>query len=251
MNKLLRVLVALVVLVGACGLGVAVYRTQQLDSSETVLVFFGDMVVIPKGTTHIGLLGCTPHPTTYLKTTQGSVNQLAYITGEDFLDMEYVLDSFVRTFTECNEQGIDLLVIAYLPIYYVGMRGILGNRFVEGCRTFLMAIAADMQHLIERAVAQTNYQGLVMLVLPPDYQLERVPAAIADQEDRCRYLVKQFPYLSGLSNSLVTHITIINNCPSPEDDALIRYFRYEYLFQAPVEFGKAYINKERFHKNRA
>lgn len=249
MNNYLCILVGGIfcILVGA--LGVFIIRLHKADlNTGRVSVHVADHCVIPRGVTHVGLLGCTPHPTNYLKNNPEGINGLADITIGDLLDVPYVYDSFVRTFTACKQHTIEHLIIAYLPVYYVGMRALCKDRFVSSIKTFLTAIIEDMRSLITKAAHVTNYQGSIVLLLPPSYQLDRVPMEITSLDERCRYLVKQFPKIQNIAESSLAKIIIINNRESPEDDALINYFKYQYLFKKAISFDTVHINKERFHK---
>ena len=170
---------------------------------------------------------------------------------DDFLDREYVRDSFVRTFNVCKEQGVDHLIIAYLPIYFVRMRQVLGGEFVASCRKFLSTITSEMTKLIEDAAQQADYKGQATLIIPPDYQLARVPLDSPDNEDRVRYLIKQFPVLRNMKESSLKLITIINNEQSAEDAMLIAYLKYEYLYEKPITYRTCSTGKKQFHKGKA
>lgn len=169
---------------------------------------------------------------------------------DDFLDREYVRDSFVRTFNVCKQQGVDHLIIAYLPIYFVRMRPVLGDQFVASCRMFFSNIMPDMTKLIEEAAWQVGYTGHATLIIPPDYQMARVPHEIADKDERIRYLIKQFPRLRNMKESVLKTITIINNEQSSEDDRLIAYLKYEYLYERPIIYRNCSTGKKQFHKGR-
>ncbi len=242
MNKL-RIL-GIVTVIASIFLVIQLFRH---DTQRQITAYTGDQFVIPHECKHIALLGCTPHPTQYLMNHDNKKELIRNLHIQDFLDIEYVTDSFVRTFEICKKEQIDHLVIAYLPIYFVRMRPLLGNSFVANCRMFLNNIVPEMSKLIANAIQQTGYQGTATLIAPPDYQLARVPESVDTIDDRIRYLIKQFPRLENITGSAVDTITIINNEQSSEDEMLIAYLKYEYLFKKPIEYHSASLGKKRFH----
>ncbi len=226
-------------------LAIMVYTTSM--HRQQVHAYVGDYFVIPSESKHIALLGCTPHPTEYIKKNNNSRQLLHTIKLADFLDIDYVRDSFKKTFSLCKEHDVDHLVIAYLPIYYSGMRKLLGEHFVDGCRIFFKRIIQEIIAIIEQSIVDTEFTGDVTLIIPPDYQLARVPQEISGIDERIRYLIKQFPVLKNISGSSLETITIINNRASREDDRLIDYLQYEYLYEKRIAFKKSDTGKERFH----
>jgi hypothetical protein len=227
------------------GLGCIFYA--DLPSAKYTVTTAQFLRIYPRAT-HIALLGCTPHPTAYLRKQGAHLSLLENIRLEDFLDIPYLQDSFHTTFIRCKEQAVDQLIIAYLPIYYMEMRTLLGVEFITGCHLFFKQLAPSIMQLIKMNAEAVGYDGTVTLIFPTDEQLNRVPSALDETEDRYRYLVKQFPRLHNLERSSVNTISIINNQASVEDDELIRYFKYEYLFEKRVAYKKMNIGKERFHK---
>lgn len=209
--------------------------------------YTSDTFTIPLECKHLALLGCTPHPTRYLEEHGNDAALLHSLRIQDFLDLDYVTDSFIRTFELCKEKEIDHLLIAYLPIYYVRMRPILGDQFVHYCRVYFTKVVPALLQVIEQAQQQTNYYGKTTLITPTDKALSQIPKSIDDRNDRTRYLIKQFPKLHNISCSPLETITIINNAHSQEDNMLIAYLKYEYLFEKPIAYHKATLNKERFH----
>lgn len=245
MNKV-KLVLYLSLIIGSIILACMHY--QHRISSQRVCVYTGDSFFIPHETKNLALLGCTPHPSAYLARYDNNSKLLSTITLNDFLDKDYLCDSFKRTFTLCKEHHIDHLLIAYLPIYYLAMYKQLGTQFVKNCRTFLDQILKEIPLLIEQIIREVDFKGKVTLIAPPDYQLSRVPSTLENLEERFRYLIKQFPTLKNLSESALEKITIINNKASQEDDALIDYLKYEYLYEKRVIFEKLNIEKERFHE---
>lgn len=140
-------------------------------AKEQITAYIGDQFVIPHDCKHIALLGCTPHPTQYLMDHDNNKELIRNIHIEDFLDIEYVTDSFVRTFEICKNEQIDHLIIAYLPIYFVRMRPILGDQFVPYSRMFLNNIVPEIKKLIEHAAHRTGYIAKTILISPTDQEL--------------------------------------------------------------------------------
>ncbi len=201
-----------------------------------VQVYQGDSFRIPSNCKHLALLGCTPHPIHYLKDHGNDVRLLETIALDSFLDVHYVRNSFDQTFTRCKEFAIDHLLIAYLPIYYIGMRSILGDKFIYGCKQFFRQIIPEITELIKESAASIGYDGGITLIIPTNHQLSHVPHQLAEPADRIRYLIKQFPVLKNISQSILQTITIINNKASDEDDMLINYLKYEYLYEKPIVY---------------
>lgn len=78
--------------------------------------------------------------------------------------------------------------------------------------------------------------------------MAQIPELITQQNDRIRYLIKQFPTLKNINDSALDTITIINNEQSSEDEMLIAYLKYEYLFEKPIEYHTSSLGKPRFHQ---
>ena len=213
-----------------------------------IYCYTGDSFYIPQKCTNIALLGCTPHPMAYLRKHDDA--DLKNLTLNDFLDRDYLIDSFIKTFLICNERHIDHLIIAYLPIHFVEIRQLLGNQFISQCPIFLNNIAQEVKQIIEKVKKDVGFENEVTLIIPPMHQLARIPNKIDSFEERVRYLIKQFPLLKNISQSSLTTITVINNKSSDEDDKLIDYLKYEYLFEKSLVFEKCAIGKERFHKEK-
>ncbi|MFA6066334.1 MAG: hypothetical protein WC707_04115 [Candidatus Babeliaceae bacterium] len=242
MNKILLITIASITLI----LSGVLYKKYINERSKRVLVYTGDQVILTHHAQHVALLGCTPHPTAYLKRNNNNGELLRTLKLEDFLDIEYLKNSFERTFSCCKEQKIDHLIIAYLPVYYVDMRELLGKDFVQYCRVFLNRMAQEMPDIIEKTARASAFTGTTTLVIPPDYQLERVPHYLNGMPERIKYLIKQFPRITNKAK--LETITVINNTQSQEDDMLIDYLQYEYLYEKPITYKKCVTGKDRFHK---
>lgn len=220
-------------------------------ANRQVQASVSEQFTIPTGCEHIALIGCTPHPTEYLKQHNNDPSCLKTIRIHDFLDREYLADSYERTCLICKEQQVDHLIIAYLPIYFMRMRALLGDQFVRCCRKFLSNIKNDMVAVIEAAAQKVGYTGQVTLILPSDQQLSRVPTDLTEKEDRVRYLIKQFPFFINRGTSQLKRVTIINNEDSSADDMITSYLKYEYLYDSPVAYATCSTGKKQFHKGKA
>ena len=246
MHKVIRIILISSFLVST---GAFLFFQYKARPSQ-IHAYIGDEFRIPEQCKHIALLGCTPHPTNYVKRHANNPELLDSIKLGDFLDLDYLGDSFNRTFMLCKENDIDHLVIAYLPIYYLGMHQLLGDGFVKSCRLFLDRIIKEIVPFIEKEAQKVGYRGQITVIVLPDYQLARVPMDLAGIEDRIRYLIKQFPRLKNISGSGLQTITIINNKESQEDDVIINYLKYEYLYEKPIMYKKLTTGKERFHSDK-
>jgi hypothetical protein len=244
MHKLIRIAVISFTILS---ISAAIIFYRYGARSEKIEIYTGDCFCIPQNCKNLALLGCTPNPTNYLKEQTDIANVLQTITLDDFLDIDYLQDSFDQTFALCKEHGVDHLLLAYLPIYYIGMHELLGNQFVSGCRIFLNRIIKNIAPIIEKCSANSGFKGKITLIIPMDYQLARVPLSITGIGERIRYLIKQFPKLKNITESSLETITIINTQESAENDMLINYLQYEYLYEKPVAYKKCNISKERFH----
>ncbi len=213
-----------------------------------VHVYEGDSFRIPKTTKQCALLGCTPNPSQFLKKHNNNAQLLHNLKIDNFLDRDYLIDSFDRTLLICKEQAIDTLIIAYLPIYFIELRQLLGNNFIHECTLFLRNFAKEIVPLITQRAATVGYPGHIMLIIPPDYQLAKIPISPISVDERIAYLIKQFPRITNIAQSSLDTITIINNAANKEDDMLITYLKYEYLFEKPINYKTCSIGKERFHK---
>jgi hypothetical protein len=203
-----------------------VFGFYKYQKKETKLnIYKGNAFTIDSPCKNLALLGCTPHPTNYLQDKDNKLQTLRNIKLADFLDIDYLRDSFERTFAICKNNNVDHLVIAYLPIYFIGLKQMLGEQFIEGCNAFFDNIIPDVKNVIKATSDKMGFVGKITLIIPTDFQLEKVPLDLIDIAQRIRYLIKQFPKLGNLQE--LQTITIINNKVSDEDDKLIDYLRYE------------------------
>ena len=217
---------------------------RTADTPVGVSVSTGTSFVIPKGCKRLALLGCTPHPTVYL--SQKNPKALNTLELKDILDLDDLKDSFTQVLRICENNQIDHLLIAYLPIYFVKMRQLLKERFVPEAEAFLKAIAPQIATFIQELKKELDIQLPVSLLIPPKAALEKVPIELVSPEERVRYSIKQFPKLIGIDR--LDSLVIINNKGSSQNDGILRYLRYEYLFEPPISYEVYGTQKERFHK---
>lgn len=226
------------------------------NKNHKVLLPTNNFVDIPPTTSRLGLLGCTPHPTVYLKNFANATQRMLAIEKidiSDFLDIDYLKDSFTKTFLICKDQQIDHLVMAYLPIYFVDMQILLENDFLKASQIFLAGMKSQITPLIDSAAKTAGFTGSFQLVLPTAEQIQETPKYISSQDQRTAFLVRHFPYFDNLKNSQVKTLVIINNSPpseidNNEDNDLITLFRFIYLTQKELTFEQYGTGKTRFHK---
>ncbi len=175
---------------------------------------------------------------------------MAYLTLEDLIDINDLEDSFKQVLHLCIKNKVDHLLIAYLPIYFVKMKMLTGKKFIEQSHEFMTIIAPQVARFIENIAQKEQITIPITIVVPPKEALEKVPSSIISKEDRVRYLIKQFPKLTLTDTQT---ILIINNKGSSnkgssQNDGIIRYLKYEYLFDKPLTYEVCETDKKRFHK---
>ena len=164
------------------------------------------------------------------------------------MDITALKDSFAKTVQLCEKQGIDHLLIAYLPVYYAKLKNEFGERVSSTMSIFLRNIAPQIRELIQDILISMHSALPVTLMLPTYNELERIPDEVVSEEQYAQFLVKQFPALDW-SDSDLRCITIINTKldEGEQNNAIERYFQYEYLYNSPVQFIQTAIDKTRFH----
>ncbi len=129
------------------------------------------------------------------------------------------------------------------------MHHLVHHRFISGSRLFLKKIVPQMQQLIKEEARKLNCTTSITIVAPPRSALKKVPSSRILIDDRIRYLIRQFPHLNGISDSELDTIVIINNHgEDDQNDNIIRYFKYEYLFEKPIKYEAINTNKPKFHQ---
>jgi hypothetical protein len=218
-------------------------------SASVVTHTIANSFIIPYHTKRLGLLGCTPHPAQYIKMHGYSRKKMRTLKLDDFLDIDYLRDSFDQVLLLCKQHVIDHLIIAYLPIYFADMHQLIHHNFVAGVQSFFKSIAPQMRNLIKEEADRLNCTTNITIIVPPRSALKKVPANRITMDDRIRYLIKQFPQRKNFSNSDLETIVIINNQgEDDQNDTIIRYLKYAYLFEKPVAYETINTNKPKFHK---
>ncbi len=230
------------ILIGIIGIYVC---THQI--TERVNVYTGTTFFIPAQVRNLALLGCTPQPSIYLQ-NKDNRRFLSSIKLNKLLDIDYLKDSFEQTITLCKHNSVDHLLIAYLPIYFSDIKQSNPETFIDDCTTFLENIAPQIKTLIEEIMKTMDYSIPVTIILPTRKELEKVPSGRMTNKQRIQFLIKQFPQLINLNTSDLRIITIINNKNSDQNEEIINYFEYEYLFNKPIEYSILSTDKEKFHK---
>lgn len=217
------------------------------QSKSNIIVLTSNFLQIPKETNHIGLLGCTPHPSNII-TQNSTVSEIKKIKLEDFVDVNDLTDSFSQVIKLCIDNSIDTLIIAYLPVYFVDFKQKVKDNFIIFSVLFLEKIAPQIHQLLKSISNELHYNGKIFLVLPSTHKLYHVPESRISFDERVRYLIKQFPKLFAIEKSKLEKISIINNKDTEQNEGLINYLKYEYLFEKPIQYTTLSTNKKRFHK---
>ncbi len=138
------------------------YRGIRRDASHGVAIYTSESFCVPHQCKSLALLGCTPHPTVYLSQHKNP-KPMKDLTLEDILDLAYLKDSFTQVLSICANTKIDHLLIAYLPIYFVKMRQLLKEAFVDECKMFLDTIGPQIATFIRDLKKELGIPGLVLL----------------------------------------------------------------------------------------
>jgi len=106
-----------------------------------------------------------------------------------------------------------------------------------------------MKKLITQVQHETGSTIPVTLITPALYMLKKIPSNIDNFNHYARYLIKQFPVLDRNKSELET-ITIINTqtTDTAQNDKIIDYLSYEYLYERPIKYQSYNISKDHFHR---
>lgn len=220
---------------------------MSLSLNAQVAMYRGTSFCVPHRCKHLAILGSTPHPTQFLAQS-GTMDDLRKIRLADFLDIEYLHDSFKNTLKLCMHNNIDHLLIAYLPGHFVAQRAAYALPVYErSMNSFLERIGPQIAAMIRTVAHEIGCEIPVTLVLPPRKVLKTVPIAFSSNEHRIQHYIRSFPRLKGLTVRPF-QISIINNCGSDEqNEGIMRYLSYEYVLQTPLNFSVLELKKEKFH----
>jgi len=215
------------------------------NNERTITIMQSNIFDIPSNTKRLGIIGSTPHPTVFL-----NKRGYPYLPKNlsEFIEVESLRDSFEKTIVLGKQQGIDHLLIAYLPIYYSKIKKQLKDKTPLYINQFLKIIIPEIKEILENCLVKHSIPFQVTLILPTIERLQEIPEKLNSEEQYIQYLIKQFPYLNRLDNELETIVIMNTSSGHNEQDArIVRYFEYEYLLDTPVQYMLATIDKPKFH----
>ncbi|MBA3953786.1 hypothetical protein H0X48_00495 [Candidatus Dependentiae bacterium] len=220
------------------------YNTHTAFSIQQATCFIPQV-----STRRLGIIGCTPHPTYYLKKNGYILSSFNKLALNDFLDREYLADSYRELFVLCKKHCIDELLIAYLPIYFADLGLTFKDNTSMVVERFFKIIMPELRVIIEQSLQLSGYTGKVSLVLPTSDKFAQLPLRqTVDISMRIRYLVKHMPRIRFSPN--LQEIVIINNKQSTETNEnaeLINLLLYEYVLERPLNYTTLSLSKTIFH----
>jgi hypothetical protein len=203
---------------------------------------------VPSTCRNIAILGSTPHPTRFLSKNK-ILEDLSKIDLNDFLDLEYLRDSFEDTLDLCMNHGVDHLLIAYLPGHFVEQRASCSlARFEKSMNAFVKRVGHQVSKVFSAVAKKKKCTIPITLILPPRETLKTVPVAFNSDDHRIQHYIRSFPQLKGLSPTGDYTISIVNNRDSNQNAGIMSYLSYEYVLKAPLNFSVLELKKEKFHK---
>jgi hypothetical protein len=223
---------------------------ENFHHSKKIEVLKADSFSISSSCRRIALLGATPNPTFYLKSKDDWFTAISRIILKDFLNEEFLLDSYCRVLNICNEQFVGTVILAFLPSYYADIRYKLKEHFIEGIETFFERIIPQIYSLLEKAIEKTEFKGNIVLALPTEKQLNLMCRSLTDEDENICFFVKQYPHLEDIHKSQLEEIIIITNSGlEAQSKKVVEYLKYEYLFEKDLKYSTYYTGKRRFHEN--
>lgn len=223
-----------------------IYKLGIFTDAQPVSLISSNKFRISNNIKRLAIMGCTPHPSSYLEKNIDKKISLKNLKLKDFLDIQDLEDSLEQLIKCCMDNQADHLLIAHLPIHYVKLKEMLGNNFIKEMTYFLNSIGPEMKEIVTKVKNKLKYEKNITIILPAKESLAKIPNHELSYEDRILYLIKQFPRFLGIN--YLDKIIIINNKGSRQNDGLINYLKYEYLFEKPIKYEIASLNKERFYK---
>jgi hypothetical protein len=200
---------------------------------------------------NIALAGFTPHPTKYLlnkNIKNFSDIDFSIIDLEEILDMNDFKDSLTKLIICCQNNEIDLLIFAFLPIYYSEMIQLFGLKNTQYIyENFMHAYVGRIINNYKDISKKLNYEGEIIVSIPPSNFLKDIPQISISSETRTSFLISQFPLFNFLDNEKYS-ILIINGLPSIEDRDIINNLRNRYDKKYEFSYKIDHINKKKFHK---
>jgi len=219
-------------------------KLDIITNNQPVSLIYATDFNIKNNIRNLAIMGCTPHPTNFLQKNQNI--SLKNINLKEFLDIQDLENSFEDLINCCRDNEVDHLLIPYLPVHYIKLKEILDNNFIKEITYFLDSSSAEIKEIITKVKNKLNYDKNITIILPTKKSLKQIPNYELSYEDRIAYLIKQLPKLKGINN--LDNIIIINNKGSRQNEELINYLKYEYLFEKPIRYRIATLNKEKFYK---
>ncbi len=219
-------------------------------SNARVKVYRGDSFRVPRTCKHLAILGSTPHPTQFIANQTGTIDSLKKIKLSDFMDVEYLRDSYKNALFLCMHNQVDHLLIAYLPAHFVELRADYDTHiYVQAIRNFLKSITPQIKALIREVAQEIGCITPVTLVTPNKKGILRVPSFFESKEQKVQHYIRSFPHLKGIRGDTVMRLSIINNQGAEQqNEKIIRYLSYEYLFEGSLNFTTLELDKKTVHK---
>jgi hypothetical protein len=220
-----------------------------LIQSSTVRVYKNNTIIsVALHEKNLALAGFTPHPTKYIAKNGYKYDDMRTIVLSDFLDVAYVRASCMELLSLSKASAIDHLVIAYLPIHFATIKGMLPESYLECCSVFLDAIVPQMATLIEECAHALACDFEISLSIPPIASMHEIPCSNPSAANRTRFLVKELPRLLNINDSQLDTITIINNAESISNEQIIDYLKYEYLYCKELHYSIIFMSTRTFHR---
>jgi hypothetical protein len=249
----MKKMIALCLSTLACSLVPFFYRVFTEDPS-VVTIYQGSTYTLPHNCPNLGLLGCTPHPSAYLKKlaaeNSASVSKLdlSKLMLTDFINLDDLKDSFTETLLLAKTHKIDHILIAYLPVYFIATKRLIKQDAAKRIQSFLISCGNQIGELVKKLQEELSIFIPITIVLPTKQALNKIPSDFVSDDEYVRCLIKQFPRLAGFENSNLKTITIINTSDDAGQNApIINLLKYEYLFERPLEYREISTRKKRFH----
>lgn len=192
----------------------------------------------------IGLIGFTPHPSSYI-VQEGIIESFENILLGNIIDLKEFEDSIFKTIECAIKNNIKLLVSAYLPVYYKTLVEKCGQKkAIEIYHNFMRTYGEEIKDYFLNIVQRLKYDGNIVISIPPAILLSDLENI--DAESRSYFLIKHFPTLLFADDKEYTLI-IINGIASEEDDEIIHLFNEKHGLNYNIVYEKDYINKVKFH----
>lgn len=198
----------------------------------------------------IALAGFTPHPTHYIQKNINSIKNIDFNTVdiEKIIDIDYFKESIEKTIICCKKNNINLLIFAFLPVYYAEMIRMIGLKKSQYIyEAFNKAYLPTIIDFYKNITKKLNYTGEIIISIPPSSFLKYIPTQYFSDIQRAYFLISQFPTLNFSENEEYL-IIIINSLPSLEDTNIIKNLKKKYKNNNNFFYKIDHINKDKFYK---